>query len=73
MLAEQILQNDITIVATFHNQKDIEGLYEYLNRYTITNSTFPKNQEEFTTEFNTIYNQILDIQEKKKHVRLKNI
>jgi len=65
-LAEQILQNDITIVETFHKQKDIESLYDFLKTNIITNSNFPETQEEFTTEFNTKYKEILDIQEMKK-------
>ena len=65
-LAEQILTNDITIVETFQDKKEIEGLYDFLKTNTITNSYFPENQEEFTTEFNNIYIQISTIQEMKK-------
>ena len=48
------------------DKKEIEGLYDFLKTNTITNSYFPENQEEFTTEFNNIYSQISTIQEKKK-------
>ena len=65
-LAEQILPNDITIVETFQEGKDIEGLYKLLEEDIITNSNFPETQEEFRTEFNNIYIQISTIQEMKK-------
>ena len=65
-LAEKLNNNEITIVISFQNQNDREDLYKILRDFTITNSNFPETQEEFTTEFNNIYIQILKVQEKKK-------
>ena len=66
LLAQKLNNNEITIVISFQNQNDREDLYEILRDFTITNSNFPETQEEFTTEFNNIYIQILKVQEKKK-------
>ena len=65
-LAEKKFVKETIVIRTFQEKYNREDLYEFLKEFTITNSTFPENQEEFTTQFQNIYSQISTIQEKKK-------